>query len=309
METDGENSTVKWMIWGSNGFVGQHFTDIFRSKNQVIRVFRNKNSKLCVQASNSAEEIFDLSAFGIRNILEKYRPNFLVNCAGLASIDKCGQNLHEAYISNSLLPKILALECMQVGTRFVHISTDAVFGQDGIFFSESEKPMPNSIYSKTKYQGEELALQLNPESLIIRTRPLGISIKKTTLVDYFLWGFLQGNPIPGHKNVFFTPIYISDLALSIEKLVFSSESGIWNLVGSERISKFDIGDFILKYLGLPTNYLFPVEFANAEEESRRSLDTSLSNTKYSDKFGAIPSVFEGLGRAILHEWNIERWRK
>jgi dTDP-4-dehydrorhamnose reductase len=306
MEINGENATLKWMIWGSNGFVGQHFTDIFRTKNQVIRVFRNKNSKLCVQTSHSSEEIFDLSAFGIRNILEKYRPNFLVNCAGLASVDKCAQNSHEAYISNSLLPKFLASECMQLGTRFVHISTDAVFGQDGIFFSESEIPIPNSIYSKTKYHGEELALQLNPESLIIRTRPLGTSIKRTTLVDYFLWGFLQGNPIPGHKNVFFTPIYISDLALSIEKLVLSSESGIWNLVGSERISKFDVGVFILKHLGLPTNYLFPVEFANVEEESKRSLDTSLSNTKYSDKFGGIPSVFEGLERAILRERNIER---
>lgn len=174
----------------------------------------------------------------------------------------------------------------------------------------SQIPIPNSIYSNTKYRGEELAIKSNPNSLIIRTRPLGVSTKKTTIVDYFLSNFLQGHPIPGHTNVFFTPIFISDLIYSIQKLVYYQESGIWNLVGSERISKFDIGKFILDRLGLPTKYLIPAEFTNVDEGAERSLDTSLSNAKYSDKFGKIPSVFEGLEHAVIRESkiNIARWR-
>jgi len=311
MKIKDEKVKKKWMIWGSEGFVGKHFSDILLRDNQVIGVFRGRNSEFCVRDSNASEKTFNPNLYGIRYILEHFEPNFLVNCAGMASIENCAERPGEADLSNSLLPKLLAEACIQVGTKFIHISTDAVFGQPGILFNESETPMPNSVYSKTKLQGEKLAIEMNPNSLIIRTRPLGVSAKKTTLVDYFLSNFLQGNPIPGHKNVFFTPIFISDLAQAIEKLANSSESGIWNLVAGDRISKFDVGIFLLERLGLPSNYLYPVDFSNADEKSKRSLDTSLSNAKYSDKFGGIPSVFEGLEPTIIREWNIniERWRK
>jgi dTDP-4-dehydrorhamnose reductase len=280
----------KWIIWGANGFIGTQALRALSVKYPCIQVSLAQNSSLIVTDENDITRYFENSRTGILNIFSAYGPDYVLNCAAIASVEKCANNPTKAHESNVDLPATLATICRIKSVKFIHISTDAVFGQVGTFFEEYQNPEPISTYARTKYEAENLVIKLNSDSLIVRTRPLGQSTHRTTLLDFFVDNLLAKIAIEGHSNVYFTPIYILDLISSIEKLVDRDSSGIWHVTGSERLSKFEVGIIVADALGVNRNLILPTKFENHQTSTTRNLDTSLSNSKYSATFGAVPSV-------------------
>jgi dTDP-4-dehydrorhamnose reductase len=281
---------AKWIIWGANGFIGTQALQDLSSKYPCIQVSRTQNSSLRVVDEFGTTTKFENSELGLLKIISRYKPDYLLNCAAIANVEICANNPTEAHESNVELPSMLATICRMNNVKLIHISTDAVFGQEGKFFQECQIPAPISTYASTKYEAEKLVMKLNPNALIVRTRPLGESNRRTTLLDFFIDNLLAGIAIAGHTNVYFTPIFIIDLIASIQKLANHDSTGIWHVTGSERVSKFDVGIFVAEALNINRNLILPTEFKNNLTSTTRNLDTSLSNSKYTDTFGAVPSV-------------------
>ena len=75
---------------------------------------------------------------------------------------------------NAEVPAFLAETAREIGSRFVHISTDAVFdGTVGNYYSETDTPNPINEYAKSKLRGEQEALRFNPETLVLRVNIYG----------------------------------------------------------------------------------------------------------------------------------------
>ena len=288
----------KWIIWGAKGFIGTHAFRGLSCKYPCIQVYRAQDSSISVIDENGVIANFKNSKLGISKIISTYKPDYVLNCAAIASVEKCARNPTQAHKSNVELPSMLATICSAKKVKFIHISTDAVFGQDGKFFQESQIPAPISTYARTKYESENLVMQLNTDALIIRTRPLGESARRTTLLDFFIDNLLAGNLIDGHINVYFTPIYIIDLIASIEKLSISGSTGIWHVAGSERLSKFEVGIFVAQALNVNRKLILPSELKSNLTSTARNLDTSLSTTKYNYTFGEVPSVIRAIKSAL-----------
>lgn len=291
----------KWVIWGANGFIGRHALHFLSARYPCIQVLREKDFSLCVIDEHGNRSIFEDSEAGYMQIISAYKPRYLLNCAAIASVEECAKNPSAARQSNVELPSILATICRKKNLKFIHISTDAVFGQAGRLFEENQTPAPVSTYAKTKYEAESLVSQLNLNALILRTRPLGESTRRTTLLDFLIDNLLDGNQIEGHTNVYFTPIFIIDFLVSLEKLAVSECTGVWHVTGSERLSKFDVANFVAEALNINRNLVVPSEFKNNHSSTARNLDTSLSNHKYTDIFGQVPSVrnaIEGLSTRL-----------
>jgi dTDP-4-dehydrorhamnose reductase len=289
---------AKWIIWGANGFIGTQALQDLSSKYPCIKVSRTQNSSLSVVDECGITTKFENSELGILKIISTYKPEYLLNCAAIANVEICASNPTEAHKSNVELPSLLATICRMNNVKFIHISTDAVFGQEGKFFQECHIPAPISTYASTKYEAEKLVMKLNPNALIVRTRPLGESNRRTTLLDFFIDNLLGGIAIDGHTNVYFTPIFIIDLIASIQKLANQNSTGIWHVTGSERVSKFDVGIFVAEALNINRNLILPTEFKNNLTSTTRNLDTSLSNSKFTDTFGAVPSVTNAIKNAL-----------
>ncbi len=280
----------KWIIWGSNGFIGTQALQALSYQHTCIQVSRVQDSCLKVTDENGVTTYFENSKSGILKVVSAYKPDYVLNCAAIASVEKCADSPTRAYESNVDLPSRLATICRMKNVKFIHISTDAVFGQKGEFFQESQNPEPISTYARTKHEAENLVMKLNSNALIVRTRPLGQSTRRTTLLDFFIDNLLAGITVDGHTNVYFTPIYVLDLITSLEKLVDRDSSGIWHVTGSEKLSKFEVGIIMADALNVNRNLILPTKFKNNLTSTTRNLDTSLSNTKYTDTFGAVPSI-------------------
>ncbi len=97
--------------------------------------------------------------------------DWVLNAAAYTGVDKAETEAAMADQINHQGVRHLAAACRETAARLVHISTDFVFnGRGHRPYPPDHPPDPQSVYGRTKYEGE-LAVQqiLGAETLIIRT--------------------------------------------------------------------------------------------------------------------------------------------
>ena len=120
----GPQDTV-W-ITGAAGRMGQaieHFLDHSR--------YKVMTSDIEIDVSNLHE---------VLNFAESYRPDFVINCAALASRTEADENPDKAYKVNALGARNLAIASNNVGATMVHLSTDDLFPRMRTARSTSSTP-------------------------------------------------------------------------------------------------------------------------------------------------------------------------
>jgi len=96
--------------------------------------------------------------------------SWIVNCAAYTAVDKAEDEAELAHKLNAEGPGNIGRLASAIGAHVLHISTDYVFGGAGSRPYREDDPLaPNSVYGRTKAEGEDLLLAACPESVIIRT--------------------------------------------------------------------------------------------------------------------------------------------
>jgi dTDP-4-dehydrorhamnose reductase len=98
----------------------------------------------------------------------KHKIDVIVNCAAYTGVDKAEQEPELAAAINHLAVKNLAQVAKEQCIKLIHISTDYVF--DGTAhkpYKESDTTNPQSVYGKTKLDGELAMQAINPVNGII----------------------------------------------------------------------------------------------------------------------------------------------
>lgn len=269
----------KILILGSSGYVGSKLAGSFE--------FGNQNTYTCSRLKPTPKPpyrgqhyyIRDLEDFtSIQMLIEKIKPMIVINSIAEADVGKCELFPRNAERVNSEFPKKLAILSKRHEFKLVHFSTDAVFGQEGEYFSEEVQPIPSSKYGKTKLQGENEILDGAHHSLILRIRPFGPDSKKRNLFDYFCQNLLLNNKIPGFSNVFFSPMAVSHLPSIVSRLLQLNSTGIYHVGGSERISKHEFGKSIARKLKVDEN-LVTKKIFSVKNSDRTKFDSSLNSYK------------------------------
>ena len=104
----------------------------------------------------------------IRAFIEKIKPDMIINAAAYTDVDKAETEIELAYKLNAEAPKVLAEKASQLNIPIIHFSTDYVF--DGLKnepYVETDQANPQSIYGKTKWEGEE-AVRQHKKHIILR---------------------------------------------------------------------------------------------------------------------------------------------
>ena len=149
---------TKILVTGSNGQLGSEI-------HKIAGLF----SELEIAFTDVAElDITD--PWKVADYLTVFKPQFLVNCAAYTAVDKAEADAETATLLNATAVHILAEQSAEIGCKMIHISTDYVFdGKGPRPYRETDPVDPQSVYGKTKLEGEILCRKFNPDSLIIRT--------------------------------------------------------------------------------------------------------------------------------------------
>lgn len=141
----------------------------------------------------------------VLNFAESYRPDFVINCAALASRTEADENPDKAYKVNALGARNLAIASNNVGATMVHLSTDDLFPENADrAFNEFDATNPPHVYGKSKQAGERFVNELNQHHIIVRSSWV-YTARPDDLLGRALLASAQGKTVPVPANQFACP--------------------------------------------------------------------------------------------------------
>ena len=286
-------NTMKLLITGASGLLGINFALEAMHGHEVIGVDRGRLKSTPFQVF----KVDPLQGNTIDSVLDSTRPDWLVNCAALASLEECEEHPEHARLLNADMPGELAKICAQRRIRFVHISTDAVFdGEKKDFYTEEDEPSPLGTYSQTKLNGERAVQSANSEAIIARVNFYGWSLNgMRSLGELFVNNLSAGKHMNGFTDVVFCPMFVNHTARIMLSMLEKGLSGLYHVVGPQPMSKYQFGIEIARKFGLNESRIDPKSVLSSELTARRAHNLRLSTHKLSTDLGyEIPKFSTGL---------------
>ena len=208
-----------------------------------------------------------LSVPQITDIIYASPPDVVINCAGKTgrpNIDWCAaspENIRQTRYVNSIAPAILQAACRLTGARLVHLSSGCLW-EEGTDITEDTMPVPPSVYSQTKMEGEAVLGRDGGDSpnLIIRLRmPFDGEGGPRCLIS----------KLAKYKKVISYPnslTYIPDLIEAIQHLVKINATGVYNVVNPGAVTGEEILELYKQHVDDEHDYeLVTMEYLLAEK--------------------------------------------
>lgn len=221
----------------------------------------------------------------IRASFKAYEPAFCINCAAYTAVDKAETEKELAFQINAEAVGILAAVCKEQDCRFIHISTDYVFdGTAAKPYTPNDATNPQSVYGASKLAGEQQAMQLNPDAVIIRTSWVYSEFGKN-FVKTMLRLMAERTEIGVVNDQVGSPTYAADLATAILDIITSGKwyPGIYHFSNKGIISWYDLAIAIRDSIGSDCK-VNPIPTSAYPTPARRPaysvMDSSLLTQRY-----------------------------
>ena len=265
------------LIIGGSGLLGSNWAIKWRDRYNILLGINKRFIK--IEGTKSITIDFKNEKI-IRNVLEKNKIDILINCSGLTNVEKCERNQELAEFVHCSLCEVFSKLCFSLGVKQVHISTDHLFDGSKKYVDEDCLPKPLNNYGKTKLISEKMVSKFNPNALIIRTNFFGKGPSyRRSFSDLILDNISLNKRVNLIEDVFLTPIYIDELIEIIENLLFKDLCGVYNVVGDERLTKYEFGLKIAKEIGVNHRLVKKTLLSERKDLVKRPFDLSLSNKK------------------------------
>lgn len=250
---------MKVLITGANGQLGR----------ELQKQYANKDAELIL---TDVKELDITDVIGVHKFVNEHKPDVIINCAAHTQVDKCEEQVDLAYKINTVGPKNLASAAFEIGAEIVQVSTDYVFDGEGKkHLIEFDAPNPQTVYGKTKLDGENFVKVLNPKHYIVRTAWLygdGNNFVKTMI-----------NLSKTHDELkvvddqIGTPTSAVDLARVIIKLVEEKNYGIFHCTCKGLCSWYDFAKeiFRLKNINIKVTPCTTEEFPRPAKRPKYSV--------------------------------------
>lgn len=288
------------LITGGSGLLASNWAlDIRHSYSVTLALHKRRIAMHGVTCCDVSLESVEAVAAMIRHASARV----VVHSAAMTNVDACEAEPEAAHHANFLIARNVALACKLEGAKLVHISTDHVFSGTNQMMDEEAAINPINVYAKTKAAGEVAVLDICPNAIVARTNFFGwgLSYRKSfsdTIIEALRGGFEMNL----FSDSYFTPILIGRLIKASHELIEADASGIFHVVGDERLSKYDFGIRIAKTFGLNANLIKPTLLAERHNIAQRPLDLSLNNMKIRAVIGrSIGEVDSQLAELLVSE--------
>lgn len=293
---------IRTLITGGSGLLALNWASALRDKYSItLGLHQQQVSLTGVLAVRLNLESLDR----LVKQFEVLQPQIVIHAAGLTSVEKCESDPILARQLNVLLAINMAKVCAIFKVPFVHISTDHLFSGHNAFADEDLPTSPVNIYGSTKAEAELRVLEENPSALVIRTNFYGWGTSyRQSFSDFIIRTLRAEKELELFDDVFYTPIVAEALAQTTHDLIALKAGGIFNIVGGQRLSKFDFGLKLAKEFDLNKALIKATQISKQSSLVKRPLDMSLSNKKAVGLLGRdLGTIDDHLSRLRQQEEN------
>lgn len=284
---------VKILVTGAEGQLGSEIQAIADNYGSFQFLFTDINDL----------DLTDQEA--LRQLVEKERPDYMINCAAYTAVDVAEKDTELAKLLNTKVPAFLGKLAVQHNIRVIHISTDYVFdGMSYTPYTENDLVNPESVYGKSKLNGEIALLKEAHSAMVIRTSWLYSRHGKNFLKTMIKLGE-ERNDIKVVYDQVGTPTFAGDLALAILTIISKTENkecewkhGIYHYSNEGVCSWYDFAKAIHEMYGIECN-VHPIPTEEYPTPAVRPAYSVLNKSKIKRIFGIqIPYWRDSLKKCI-----------
>jgi len=186
--------------------------------------------------------------------LAEVKPNLVINCAALASIDACEADPAKAAAVNAEPLGELARLSRSARFKLVQVSTDHYFtGAGQARHSEDAAVTLLNEYARSKFASEKHVLSA-PGALVVRTAFVGRhSGRKDGFAEQIYGALQRGDRITLFEDAYTSLLHRAEVAQLMLELVARDAHGIVNVASRDVFSKADLIRAFARALNLPLN--------------------------------------------------------
>lgn len=278
------------LVTGANGQLSQSILEQSKNYKEIECFFVTRN-----ELDITNEEL-------INHYFEDKSFDFVVNCAAYTAVDKAEDDQENAYLVNVKATEFLAKITHQKGIPFIHVSTDYVFdGTEAIPRLETDQTNPIGVYGQTKLDGENLALENNPKTIILRTAWV-YSRFGNNFVKTMLRLFNDKDSISVVADQIGSPTNAIDLADAILTIISKDDLtyGIFNYSNEGECSWFEFAQKIKEFSN-STIEINPVPTSAYPTKAKRPAYSLLDKSKIKEVYQLdIPTWEDSLKEELKH---------
>lgn len=279
---------MKILITGCNGQLGRKMHDLLADYDDEV-----------VYTDVDTLDISDM--YALDKFVDENGFTHIVNCAAYTAVDKAESDRINAAKINIDAVHNLAVVSSKHNINLVHISTDYVFdGRSYQPYMENMIAMPQTVYGKTKFGGEQILQAECRSAIIIRTAWL-----YSEYGNNFVKTMLRLGREREELNVVYdqvgSPTYAGDLAKTIIDILHHSEwiPGVYHFTDEGVCSWFDFTKMIFFIAGIDCK-VNPILSSEYKCAAQRPFYSVLNKKKIKTTFGInIPYWLESLQGCIF----------
>jgi dTDP-4-dehydrorhamnose reductase len=242
------------LITGGSGLLGQYLNVTASVKYNLFTIFNNNHGN-CSRFNSKKSDIRNRN--DLIDLFETIRPEIVIHCAALTNT--ISYDLKNYFETNVRATQNIAELCQKYKAKLIYISTDLVYaGYRGSFLKEDAKLIPASVYAETKLMGEVKIKETFDNYLIIRTALLyGLGLNHSRCHFHNIFNDLkEGKTVKLFTDQFRTPVSLNDASRLIVEFAGTDLNGeTINLGGSERVSRYQLGELLCSITGYNKNLL------------------------------------------------------
>ncbi len=284
------------LVTGSNGLLGQKLTDLCLSDPELELIASSKGpNRHPVKMGYIYADMDILDPLNIERVVEKYRPDAIINTAAMTNVDACEIDKENCYALNVESVKSLIGLCEQHNIQLIHLSTDFIFDGENGPYSEEDQPNPLSYYGQTKLEAELLLKQSSCRWVILRTIIVYGIVNDMSRTNIILWakGALEkGSPINVVDDQWRMPTLAEDLAKCCLLVAKKNSEGVFNASGKDMMSILELVKKVAEYWKLDQSLIQPISAGSLNQTARRPKRTGFILDKSRNLLGYNPRSFE-----------------
>lgn len=284
---------MKILITGANGMLAKAVRERFKDETLILTDVVQDDTIKKLDITN----LEDVTEF-----VSNCKPDVIINCAAYTAVDKAEEDLDLARKINADGPKNLAIAAKNANCILVHISTDYVFGGNlslEEIYKEDDEKAPETVYGKTKLEGEE-AITANTENYYI-FRTAWLYGDGNNFVRTMLKLGREKESLNVVSDQHGSPTYAVDLAdIIAQALEKEIPYGIYHATNLGFTTWYDFTKEILKMANISCKVI-PVTSEEFVRPAKRPKNSMMSKSKLLDAGVTIPSWEDGLERYLKIE--------
>jgi len=273
---------AKIILSGKNGQLAKSFSEVLaETEHEIWAVGR--------------DELDITQHEQLENAFSSFQPDIFINCAAYTAVDQAEKEEDQAYTINSKAVFEIGSLCKEYQCILIHFSTDYVYDNGQNYpLEEFDPTRPNSIYGKSKREGEKGLELLDGPFLIFRVSwlysPWGQNFVKTMLQLS-----KQHAQLKVVNDQIGSPTYAPELAREIvcsvlprTKEILAGELPlIYNYSNEGVCSWYDFAEAIFEIFNIDIK-VQPVSTSEFPRPAARPHFSVMSKNLFSETFGTTP---------------------